>query len=187
MNVPLRPATNLWEGIFAADFTLDRIRRYSYHLGQTLLTQNLRCLVAYDTRFMSNLFAHDIYRQLARLGVAANLVSAAAPLPALQLALEKQQLDCALVVTARNRPYWYNGLVLLQPPHTQLTLEPGDDDPTATAIATAQPFPAPAESSPPRSGSDRRGHARCPQALPGDVAQCGRCQPHPPRHAHDFC
>lgn len=149
MTTHLQPDTNLWEGVFAADFTLDRVRRYSHHLGSTMLAGNLSCLVAYDTRFMSNLFAHDIYRHLLGLGVAASLVSAAAPLPAIHLILDREKIDCGLVVSARNRPYWYNGLVLLQRSPVRLSLEQEESDVIAGEVAHTQPFPAPAESSPP--------------------------------------
>jgi phosphomannomutase len=62
---------------------------------------------------MSNLFAHDIADLLSAQGANVTLAQAPAPLPAIQFALDQQQAHCALVVTARNRPYWYNGLVLL--------------------------------------------------------------------------
>jgi phosphomannomutase len=64
---------------------------------------------------MSNLFANDAGRHLMLRGASARLASGPAPLPAVQFALEQQRADCALVISARNRPYWYNGLVLLEP------------------------------------------------------------------------
>jgi phosphomannomutase len=104
---------NFWEGIYTNDFTLEQVRRRCYRLGATLATRGWSCLVAYDTRFMSNLFAQDIADFLGQQGVNAMLAQAPAPLPAIQFALDQQRAHCALVVTARNRPYWYNGLVLL--------------------------------------------------------------------------
>ncbi len=124
MKSRLRLITNLWEGVVAAEFTLAQVRQRCARLAQALLEQNLSCLIAYDTRFMSSLFAEDIYQYLSRQGVPVSLVPSPAPLPAVQLALDNQQADCALVVSARNRAYWYNGLVLLQRGASSLSLEP---------------------------------------------------------------
>jgi len=105
---------NTWKGIFAVDFTLKQTRLSSYQLSEILLKQNKSCLIAYDTRFMSNLFAQDIANIFEIQGVKVHLAAMPAPLPAIQLALSQQQIPYALVVTARNDPYWYNGLVILE-------------------------------------------------------------------------
>jgi phosphomannomutase len=136
MSSRLRLITNYWEGIVAADFTLEQVRQHSARLGDMLAEQALTCLVAYDTRFMSSLFAQDIYRSFTELGVPVSMVPTPVPLPAVQLALDKQQADCAIIVSARNRPYWYNGLVLLDPGQSNLSLQ-------AEASAAALPAPAP--------------------------------------------
>lgn len=106
---------HLWEGILASDFTLEHVQQRCYTLGKMLAERQWDCLIAYDTRFMSNLLAHYIARIMILQGVSIRLASAAVPLPAVQSALDQQQARCALVVSARNRPYWYNGLVLLEP------------------------------------------------------------------------
>lgn len=131
--------TKFWEGVYAADFTLEQVRRRCYCLGEALIKRGWRCLVAHDTRFMSSLFARDIYRNLALQGVPVSLVTTPAPLPAVQFALDRQQANCALIVSARNRPYWYNGLVLLGPSDADLPLQPSNQAPPP------QPFPPPAD------------------------------------------
>lgn len=113
MSERLRLGTKYWEGVYTADFTLDQVRRRCYHVGLFLQQHNRSCLIAYDTRFMSGLFARDMYHILTHQGIAASLVSGPVPLPAVQSVLNQQQFDCALIVSAGNRPYWYNGLVLL--------------------------------------------------------------------------
>lgn len=135
MSDTLKFSIRSWEGVYAADFTLEQVRRRGYHLGEALRARGWSCLVAYDTRFMANLFARDIYQGLTFQGVTVNLVSAPVPMPAVQSALERQQASCALMVSARNRPYWYNGLVLLGPDTADLALHPGELAPEA------QPFP----------------------------------------------
>jgi phosphomannomutase len=138
MTSRLRLITNYWEGIVAADFTLEQVRQHSARLGEMLADQALTCLVAYDTRFMSSLFAQDIYRSFTELGVPVSMVPTPVPLPAVQLALDKQRADCAIIVSARNRPYWYNGLVLLDPGQSTLSLQA---EATTAALPPPVPFP----------------------------------------------
>jgi phosphomannomutase len=115
MSPRFQPFADLWEGVFAVDFTLDQVRRRCYALARTLSERSWTCLVAYDTRFMSNLFAQDVVATLGAQGISIRIAAAAAPLPAIQFALDHNVANCALVVSARNRPFSYNGLVLLLP------------------------------------------------------------------------
>jgi phosphomannomutase len=100
---------------------------------------------------MSNLFAQDIYRYLVMRGVPVSLVPNPVPLPAIQFALDKQQADCGLYISARNRPYWYNGLVLLESAANNLSLTSdttSEDEAETSAIASilgTQPFPGSGE------------------------------------------
>lgn len=115
MSQRFQPFADTWEGVHAVDFTLDQVRRRVASLATALTGRGWNCLVACDTRFMSSLFAGEIFTSLTAAGIRARLATAPAPLPAIQHALDRRQADCALIVTARNRPYWYNGLVLLAP------------------------------------------------------------------------
>lgn len=146
MNSHLRLFDNLWEGVFATDFTLEHVRQRCSQLVKSLLAHRANCLVAYDTRFMSNLFAHDIYYFLKQRGVEVKLVPTPVPLPAVQLALNNNQAHCALYVSARNRPYWYNGIVLLEQGVPHLSLEPDPDNGSVAEGTEPQPFPASADS-----------------------------------------
>jgi phosphomannomutase len=118
-----------WEGIFATDFTLEQVRRCGEHLGQALAGQGKTCLVAYDNRFMSDLFARDLYQYLEQQGIAVVLGAMSAPLPAIYHALRQGQADCALVVSACNKPYWYNGLVFFRPDDLAISLFPDNNHP----------------------------------------------------------
>ncbi len=121
----LQIVQKFWEGIYTVDFTLEQMRRRCSRLGVDLLARGWDCLIAHDTRFMSNLFARDVYRQLDSQGVPVYLFSATpAPLPSIRFALEEQRARCALVVSARNRPYWFNGLVFLYPDIADIPLQP---------------------------------------------------------------
>jgi phosphoglucosamine mutase len=124
MSARYRPVAHTWEAVYAADFTLDQVRRRAASLARSLASQGLSCAIGYDTRFMGNLFARDIASALQAQGVRTVLASAAAPLPALHHALDMQLADCGLYVSARNRSYVYNGLVLLAADRNAVSLDP---------------------------------------------------------------
>ncbi|NOK58347.1 MAG: phosphoglucomutase [Chloroflexi bacterium AL-W] len=106
-----------WEGIYSANFTLDRIQQRIHHLVDVLNAHHWSCLVAYDTRFMGRQFAHYVYDVLHISGVEAHFCPTPVPIPFVELALVDQRLaDCAIVISAGNRPHWYNGITVLAPP-----------------------------------------------------------------------
>ncbi|HEU5085871.1 MAG TPA: phosphoglucomutase [Roseiflexaceae bacterium] len=129
-----------WDGIFGADFTLDALRRRCRRLADLLVARGWSCLVAADTRFMASQFALDACRLLDASGVRYGYCATPAPLPAVERALEQRRYDCALVISAGNRPYWYGGLVILTPPIDRQLLS-GELAPPAIDFA----FPAPNE------------------------------------------
>lgn len=137
MSERYRPYSESWEAVYAVDFTLDQLRRRAAWIAEGLAVQELSCVVGYDTRFMGNLFARDVAAALQARGVRTVLGAAPAPVAALRHALDQRVADCALYVSASNRPYFYNGLALLAPQRASLSLTPpreADD---------GQPYPAP--------------------------------------------
>jgi phosphomannomutase len=137
-----------WVGTFAADFTLRQVRQRGHHLGSVLQAQGGTCLVAYDSRFMSNLFARDLCRTLETQGITVHLASGAVPLPAIYNALSQGRANVGLVVSARNRPYWYNGLVLLKPASSDLSLVPEEASSETERDMLPFPLTSPASSQP---------------------------------------
>jgi phosphomannomutase len=136
MSARYSPYADAWEAIYAADFTLDQLRRRAAALAEGLARQALSCVVAHDTRFMGNLFARDVAAAMQARGVRATLAAGPTPVPALRHALDEQVADCALYVSACNRPYFYNGLALIAPRGVTLRLSPTDE-------LLGQPYPAP--------------------------------------------
>lgn len=126
MSARYRPYADAWEGVYAADFTLDQLRRRAAALAEGLVAQSLSCVVAYDTRFMGGLFARDLAAAMQGRGLRATVTVGPTALPALQHALDQRVADCALFVSAGNRPFFYNGLILLASPALDLTLAPGE-------------------------------------------------------------
>lgn len=139
MMTCLQSLNTFWEGIFAVDFTLEQVRQRCEHLGATLQEQGYSCLVAYDSRFMSELFAQDVYQMFHQQGISVQLAPTPAPLPAIHHFVKQGNTDCALVVSARNRPYWYNGLVLIRSHNTAISLSA--DLNTSKISAHSEAFP----------------------------------------------
>jgi phosphomannomutase len=140
--MPPRPRVNRfdWEGVFSADFTLDSIQRRCQRLAETLLARRWSCLVAHDTRFMAEPFARYVFYSLAHYGARVSYCPTPAPFPALELALDQRRSDTALIVSAGNRPFWYNGVIVLAPLDTSpLIGEPSDEQPPVSLL-----FPPPA-------------------------------------------
>lgn len=134
-----------WDGVFADDFTLERVRQCGRHLAQSFAQHGVSCLVAYDNRFMSDLFARDLFHTLGHHGVNVHFSTISIPLPAIYHALRQNLADCAVVVSAGNKPYWYNGLVLLRPANLPITLCPETSSPMHREEFS--PFPLPQERS----------------------------------------
>ena len=134
-----RPRLNRhqWEGVYTQDFTLDGFRRRGRRLGEVLIERKWSCLVAHDTRFMAGQFARYAYQSLEAQGVHVSFCPTPAPFPAVELALEQKRADAALIVSAGNRPFWYNGMIVLAP-RLDVPLLEGE---TPVAEAEALPFP----------------------------------------------
>ncbi len=149
MSARYRPYALAWEAVYSAAFTLDQVRRRGAALAEGLVSRGLSCLVAYDTRFMGGLFARDLVAALQTRGVRATISAAPTPLPAIYHALDQRVADCALYVSACNRPYVYNGLLLIAPNAAGLSLEPVALDGEAPLLTA--PFPPTGELPPDQS------------------------------------
>jgi phosphomannomutase len=139
--MPPRPRIQsfAWEGVTASTFTLDSLQRRCERVAESIAAHQWSCLVAYDTRFMSDLFARDAYHMLLRANVAVHFCATPTPFPVIAHALEQRLVDSALLVSAANRPYWYNGLQLLAPLEESPFAVVDDSVPAVAAV----PFPAP--------------------------------------------
>ena len=105
-----------WDGIYTVDFTLEELHWRCRRLSELLLARQWSCLVAHDTRFMAAQFARYAYRMLEPSGTRLGFCPTPASIPMVELAIERRIYDCALVITAGNRPYWYSGMHALMLP-----------------------------------------------------------------------
>jgi phosphomannomutase len=136
-----------WEGVYTLDFTLDGVRRRCRWLSEALAARKWSCLVAHDTRFMAGQFARYAYRSLESHGIQVSFCPTPAPFPAIELALDQRRADTALIVSAGNQPFWYNGLIVLAPPADRQLLEGGPLVPDGPEPPLAFP-PPPIDDSP---------------------------------------
>lgn len=136
-----RPRVNRfeWEGVFSADFTLASFQRRCQRVAETLIARKWSCLIAHDTRFMAEQLARQAFYSLAQFGARVSYCPTPAPFPAIDLALSQRRADTALIVSAGNRPFWYNGVIVLAP----LEASPLAGEPSAEQLP-ALPFPPPA-------------------------------------------
>lgn len=104
-----------WEGVYSADFALADVRRRCRRMAEVALAQQWGCLVAHDTRFMGAQFARYAYRLLEPTVPRLGFCPTPASVPMIELAIERRRFECALLVTAGNRPHWFNGLHVLAP------------------------------------------------------------------------
>jgi len=155
MTQRLRLIRQQWEGIYTAEFTLDGIQRRCYQLAQTLLAHKWSCLVAHDTRFMGGQFARYAYRSLEAQSVPVSFCPNPAPFPSIELALEQRKADTALLISAGNQPFWYNGMTMIAPPTDRPLLN--IDAATPAFYDTAVQSPEPQLDTTDRTQVDLRG------------------------------
>src|SRR5262245_54852177 len=118
-----------WEGVYTAAFTLTGVGRRCRWRAGALVARKWSCLIAHDTRFMAPQFARYAYRNLEIQGVTVSFCPTPAPFPAVELSLDQRRADTALIISAGNRPFWYNGMIVLAPLAERSLLEGGPPAP----------------------------------------------------------
>jgi len=105
--------TSGWRAIIADEFTSPNLRKVTLAIGQTLTEAGLAgrgVVVGYDTRFLSERFAAEAARVLARLGIRCVVSDTAIPTPAVSHAIRHHGFGGAINITASHNPAEYNGL-----------------------------------------------------------------------------
>jgi alpha-D-glucose phosphate-specific phosphoglucomutase len=109
--------TDGWRGIIADDFTFENVRLVSQAVCDYVLTQNdsPTLVIGYDTRFISDKFAHEAACVAAANGIKVLMTDSFAPTPAVSYAVIDQKAAGAIMFTASHNPYRYNGLKFKAP------------------------------------------------------------------------
>ncbi|MGH2668962.1 MAG: phosphoglucomutase/phosphomannomutase family protein, partial [bacterium] len=129
---PLRFGTDGWRGVIARDFTFDRVRLAARAIAAALRAvgggqERLLLAVGYDTRFLSDRFAHTVAEALSVEDVDVRLTTSFLPTPVLAWSVTLLGAQGGLIITASHNPPSYSGLKVRTadggPASTALTAE----------------------------------------------------------------
>jgi phosphoglucomutase len=117
MSTSIQFGTSGWRAIVADEFTLPNIRRAVVGIARYVGKQpgDHRILVGRDPRFMGELFVEEAARLLAKNGVTPQVITEAAPTPAISYAVIERKASGAINFTASHNPPEYNGIKFSTP------------------------------------------------------------------------
>ncbi|HDT14330.1 MAG TPA: hypothetical protein ENO03_08255 [Candidatus Aminicenantes bacterium] len=110
----IRFGTSGWRGVMGEDFTFHNVRVVIQAIANCLRAQHgeapISVVVGYDTRFLSDRYAAEAGKLLARNGIAVFLTERDAPSQALACQIIKRRCQGGINFTASFNPPRYNGL-----------------------------------------------------------------------------
>ncbi|MBK9124856.1 MAG: phosphoglucomutase/phosphomannomutase family protein [Chloroflexi bacterium] len=106
--------TDGWRAVIADTFTFENVRHVTQALADTLLADAAgdtapSAVVGYDTRFLSDRFAHEAARVLAANGLPVWLTRSDTPTPSVSYNVVAKGAAAGVVITASHNPPRYNG------------------------------------------------------------------------------
>src|SRR3970040_295291 len=107
--------TSGWRGIIAEDVTFAAVRAVTRAIGEYVLAEGPGAakqgvVVGYDTRFLSDAFAHQAATVLAAQGIRAFLTDRDTPTPVVAYEILRRRTAAGIIVTASHNPPQYNGI-----------------------------------------------------------------------------
>jgi phosphoglucomutase len=117
MPTEIHFGTSGWRAIVADEFTLPNIRRAVVGISRYVAKQPGKhsILVGRDPRFMGEMFVAEAARLLAEHNIAPEVISEAAPTPAISYAVRERKASGAINFTASHNPPEYNGIKFSTP------------------------------------------------------------------------
>jgi len=110
--------TSGWRGVIADDFTFTHVRMVTQAIAEHLLSEGLGrkgLIVGYDTRFLSEAFAHQVAKILTANRIHTFLCIHETPTPTISYQIIRRRAGGAINVTASHNPAEYNGLKFSSP------------------------------------------------------------------------
>ena len=118
--------TDGWRAVISDTFTFSNLRMLTQAIADALASDHWdksgnnggpapepnKCVVGYDTRFLSDRYAGDVARVLAANGFTVYLSQADAPTPAISYAVKNLNAIAGIMITASHNAPRYNGLKL---------------------------------------------------------------------------
>jgi phosphoglucomutase len=105
--------TSGWRGVIADDFTFTNVRVVAQAIGEYLSSERLGAkgvVVGYDTRFLSDTFAHQVAKILTANGIHTFLCIKETPTPTISYEIIRRGTGGGINITASHNPPEYNGL-----------------------------------------------------------------------------
>ncbi|MCA9918451.1 MAG: phosphoglucomutase/phosphomannomutase family protein, partial [Anaerolineales bacterium] len=112
--------TDGWRAVISEDFTFDNVRKVAQAIADHTLSAaqpqangtQPSLVVGYDTRFLSDRYAHAVAEVLAANGIHVWLTRGDAPTPLVSYAIVDKQAAGGVMITASHNPPRYNGIKL---------------------------------------------------------------------------
>ncbi len=102
--------TDGWRAVIGEEFTFENIRKVaSAHAHVLRSSGKNKVIIGYDHRFMSELFAKEVYRVFKSLGIDARMIEGFATTPMVSFAVKYMGFDGGVMITASHNPPQYNG------------------------------------------------------------------------------
>ncbi len=117
MATKIHFGTSGWRAIVADEFTIPNIRRAITGIVRYVAQRpgKHRILVGRDPRFMGEMFVDEAARLLADNGIVPEVITEAAPTPAISYAVRQRETSGAINFTASHNPPEYNGIKFSTP------------------------------------------------------------------------
>ncbi len=123
--------TDGWRGIISDDFTMERVRIVTLgvcnYLKKKIEGRAPLVAIGYDTRFMSDHFAHTAADVFSANDIKVLLSTDITPTPTLSTAVVNRKADLGIMITASHNPYNYNGYKIKAPFGGSATMDIIDD------------------------------------------------------------
>lgn len=107
--------TDGWRAVISEDFNFDNVKIVAQAISDFLNEEyknkkQIKIIVGYDTRFMSEKYAELVSRVLVANGIDVTLTDRPSPTPAVTYAIKNKKLDGGVIITASHNPPYYNGI-----------------------------------------------------------------------------
>jgi len=111
--------TDGWRGVIADNFTFQNLRLVTQaiadYLKENSKAKELKMVVGYDTRFLSEKFAQTVAEVLSGNNIFVLLSDKAVPTPVVSFTAKQRGLSLGIMITASHNPPYFNGLKIKTP------------------------------------------------------------------------
>ncbi len=119
-NSPINFGTDGWRATIAQEYTFDNLKIVAAALAAYLQKKQKDKIengvaIGYDTRFLSEEFAHTAGEVLSNAGIPTKVSDRDSTTPAIAWAVRGGELACGVMITASHNPPKYNGFKFIDP------------------------------------------------------------------------